>query len=82
MIFNVSEKTIDRTEFVKLSEHVLKAINEYLRERANFAEASSKSGNSSSRDALFANISTTRIYSHAVDRINSICKNVINDAIF
>ena len=151
----------DRTEFVKLPEPVLKAINEYLKERANCVEGSSNSGNSSNSshlgnssnpsnpsggDALFAstsnrnrngrlttrtisgiakramrkagfdsprlsahslrhsavtlsllagadlaevqafarhsNISTTQIYSHAVDRINSMCENAISDAIF
>ena len=32
--------------------------------------------------ARHSNISTTQIYSHAVDRINSMCENVISDAIF
>ncbi|MBR1658394.1 MAG: tyrosine-type recombinase/integrase [Synergistaceae bacterium] len=32
--------------------------------------------------ARHSNISTTQIYSHAVDRINSMCENAISDAIF
>lgn len=143
----------DRTEFVKLPEPVLKAINEYLRERANcveksdgtdrtvdgdravketaplFASTSNRNRNGrlttrtisgiakrAMRQAGFdsprlsahslrhsavtlsllagadlaevqafarhSNISTTQIYSHAVDRINSMCENVISDAIF
>ena len=132
----------DRTEFVKLPNPVLKAINEYLRERFDktdrgnidenaplFASMSNRNKNGrlttrtisgiakrAMRQAGFdsprlsahslrhsavtlsllagadlaevqafarhSNISTTQIYSHAVDRINSMCENVISDAIF
>ena len=133
----------DRTEFVKLPEPVLKAINEYLKERSDrtdrggaidvstplFASASNrnKNGRLTTRTisgiakqamrqagldsprlsahslrhsavtlsllagadlaevqafARHSNISTTQIYSHAVDRINSMCENAISDAIF
>ena len=136
----------DRTEFVKLPEPVLKAINEYLRARADCAECPNGAGYPSGGDALFVstsnrhkngrlttrtisgiakramrkagfdsprlsahslrhsavtlsllagadladvqafarhtNITTTQIYSHTVDRINSSCENMISDAIF
>ena len=136
----------DRTEFVKLPDPVLKAINEYLndylRDRSDrnyrgaidgsaplFASTSNRNrngrlttrtisgiANRTMRQAGFdsprlsahslrhsavtlsllagadlaevqafarhSNISTTQIYSHAVDRINSICENAISDAIF
>ena len=132
----------DRTEFVKLPEPVLKAINEYLRDRSDktdrgiidenaplFASTSNRNKNGrlttrtisgiakrAMRQAGFdsprlsahslrhsavtlsllagadlaevqafarhSNISTTQIYSHAVDRINSMCENAISDAIF
>ena len=136
----------DRTEFVKLPEPVLKAINEYLneylRDRSDrtyrgaidgsaplFASTSNRNRNGrlttrtisgiakrTMRQAGFdsprlsahslrhsavtlsllagadlaevqafarhSNISTTQIYSHAVDRINSMCENAISDAIF
>ena len=144
----------DRTEFVKLPEPVLKAINEYLRERSDsndslqrksqrgesqrgaidgsaplFVSTSNrnKNGRLTTRTisgiakramrqagldsprlsahslrhsavtlsllagadlaevqafARHSNISTTQIYSHAVDRINSMCENAISDAIF
>ena len=148
----------DRTEFVKLPEPVLRAINEYLRERAKYVEKSdgaagtagseravsdravketaplfastsnrNKNGRLTTRTisgiakramrqagldsprlsahslrhsavtlsllagddlaevqafARHSNISTMQIYSHAVDRINSMCENAISDAIF
>lgn len=136
----------DRTEFVKLPEPVLKAINEYLneylRDRSDrtyrgaidgnaplFASTSNRNRNGrlttrtisgiakrtmrqagldsprlsahslrhsavtlsllAGADlaevqafARHSNISTTQIYSHAVDRINSMCENAISDAIF
>ena len=140
----------DRTEFVKLPAPVLKAINEYLMERAKYVEKSdettgseravneaaplfastsnrNKNGRLTTRTisgiakramrqagldsprlsahslrhsaitlsllagadlaevqafARHSNISTTQIYSHAVDRINSMCENAISDAIF
>ena len=136
----------DRTEFVKLPDPVLKAINEYLneylRDRSDrtyrgaidgsaplFASTSNRNRNGrlttrtisgiakrAMRQAGFnsprlsahslrhsavtlsllagadlaevqafarhSNISTTQIYSHAVDRINSMCENAISDAIF
>ena len=132
----------DRTEFVKLPDPVLKAINEYLRDRSDktdkgainttaplFASMSNRNKNGrlttrtisgiakrAMRQAGFdsprlsahslrhsavtlsllagadlaevqafarhSNISTTQIYSHAVDRINSMCENAVSDAIF
>ncbi len=129
----------DRTEFVKLPDPVLGAINEYLLERKRegeldeteplFASRSNRNKNGrlttrtisgiakqAMRQAGFdsprlsahslrhsavtlsllagadlaevqafarhSNISTTQIYSHAVDRINSMCENAISDAIF
>ena len=136
----------DRTEFVKLPDPVLKAINEYLneylRDRSDrtyrgtidgsvplFASTSNRNRNArlttrtisgiakramrqagldsprlsahslrhsavtlsllAGADlaevqafARHSNISTTQIYSHAVDRINSMCENAISDAIF
>ena len=140
----------DRTEFVKLPDPVLEAINEYLRERAKYVEKSdgtagsertvkeiaplfsstsnrNKNGRLTTRTisgiakramrqagldsprlsahslrhsavtlsllagadlaevqafARHSNISTTQIYSHAVDRINSMCESAISDAIF
>ena len=126
----------DRTEFVKISAQVLKAINDYLTARGQvkeseplFASVSKRNrggrlttrtisricktamiaaGFNSSRltahslrhsavtlsimagasiqeaqsFARHANISTTTIYAHTVDRINSQCEQSISDAIF
>lgn len=126
----------ERTEFVKLPDTVLKAINEYLAVRGQFKEteplfagignrnkdgrmvtrtismiaktAMRKAGYNSSRlsahslrhsavtlsllggqslaevqaFARHANIQTTQVYSHAVDRIRSMCENTVCNAIF
>ena len=126
----------DRTEFVKISEQVLKAINDYLSARGTVGEAAPLFASVSKRNkgsrlttrtisgvckramiiagydsskltahslrhsavtlsimagasiqeaqafARHANISTTTIYAHTVDRINSMCEQSISDAIF
>lgn len=126
----------DRTEFVKISAHVLAAINDYLSQRGNVKEneplftsisnhnhngrlttySISRLAKSAMRSngfnsakltahslrhsavtlallggqtlaevqafARHSNIATTQIYSHAVNRLNSMCENVISDMIF
>ena len=126
----------DRTEFVKLPEPVLKAINDYLTARGHVSENAPLFGGIGNRNhegrlctrtismtaktamrnagydsrrlsahslrhsavtlalmgghslpevqsfARHSNIQTTQIYSHAVDRIRSMCENTVASAIF
>ncbi len=126
----------DRTEFVKLSAPVYKAITDYLSLRGNVADTAplfascsqrNRNGRMTTRSisriakttmrsagynsprltahslrhsavtlallggmplqetqafARHSNMNTTMIYSHAVDRIKSMCENVVSDMIF